>query len=324
MKRLPGGNAEELYRRARVSDRGALARLITLIERNDSHLRALSEHLDPPERPAHVIGVTGAPGAGKSTLMNRMAIALARTGGRVALLLIDPSSPYSGGSILGDRMRLDSMAGQDNVYVRSMANRGQLGGLSAAAPSVIELLESVGWTTIIVETVGVGQSEFDIARLADTLMVVVNPGWGDVIQANKAGLLETADLFVINKADRQGLEDTRRDLKQLIASAPVSDWAPAIVETVATSGDGIAPLMQALEDHHEHIRKHRSARERLRARREYGIALELNLRFRSALERWTSSSEGRAMLDDVAAGSTSRQRAVVTALDAITRNIRGS
>ena len=220
------------------------------------------------------MGITGAPGAGKSTLTDQL-INRARTVGldgsdQVAVLAIDPSSPFSGGAILGDRVRMQNHALDDKVFIRSMATRGHLGGLAVAVPDAVRVLSAVGVPVVLLETVGVGQQEVAVAAATDTTIVVVNPGWGDAIQANKAGLLEIADLFVINKADRPGARETRRDLEQMLDLTQLGDWRPPIVETVAQNGDGVDELWAAIADHRAHlvangdleaIRRQRLARE---------------------------------------------------------------
>ncbi len=196
-----------------------------------------------------VVGVTGAPGAGKSTLTDRM-ITEARGDGPVGVLAVDPSSPFTGGAILGDRVRMGDHAGDDGVFIRSMATRGHIGGLSLAVPEAIRALGAVGMSTVIVETVGVGQVEVEIAGAADTTVVVVNPGWGDSVQANKAGLLEIADVLVVNKADRPGAAETRRDLEDMLDAAPaMGDWRPPVVLTTAAIGEGVSELWAAVVGH---------------------------------------------------------------------------
>jgi LAO/AO transport system kinase len=205
------------------------------------------------------VGLTGAPGAGKSTLTDRL-ITEVRGGWpeagaipQVAVLAVDPTSPFSGGAILGDRVRMGQHTLDPTVFIRSMATRGHLGGLSLAVPDAIRLLGAAGLGVVIVETVGVGQMEVDIASAADTTVVVVTPGWGDAMQASKAGLLEVADVFVINKADRPGVREARRDLEQMLDLARPGAWRPEIVETTATGGEGVAELWRAVARHRDHL-----------------------------------------------------------------------
>lgn len=203
---------------------------------------------------AETIGITGPPGAGKSTLTDRL-IGAARAGGaeQVGVLAVDPSSPFSGGAILGDRVRMQDHATDPGVFIRSMATRGHLGGLTVAVPEAVRLLSAVGIPVILVETVGVGQVEVEVAGETDTTVVVVNPGWGDSVQANKAGLLEMADVFVVNKADRPGVKEARRDLEQMLDLSAESTWRPPIVETVAARGEGIDDLWAAIRAHRGHL-----------------------------------------------------------------------
>jgi len=219
---------------------------------------------------AYTVGITGAPGAGKSTLADRL-IAIARASGQVGVLAIDPSSPFSGGAILGDRVRMQNHALDDGVFIRSMATRGQLGGLAVAVPDAVRVLSAAGFPMVLIETVGVGQQEVAVASAADTTVVVVNPGWGDSIQANKAGLMEIADLFVINKADRPGARDTRRDLEQMLDLTDLTDldgWRPPVVETVASTGDGCDQLWDAVGQHRDYLTERGLLGERRRRRLE--------------------------------------------------------
>jgi LAO/AO transport system kinase len=206
------------------------------------------------------VGITGAPGAGKSTLTDRLIVRAREEGfdgsDQVAVLAIDPSSPFSGGAILGDRVRMPSHALDDHVFIRSMATRGHLGGLAVAVPVAVRVFSAVGMPVVLVETVGVGQQEVEVAAATDTTIVVVNPGWGDAIQANKAGLLEIADLFVINKADRPGARETRRDLELMLDLTELGDWRPPIVETTASTGEGVGKLWAEVGRHRSHQIEH--------------------------------------------------------------------
>jgi LAO/AO transport system kinase len=245
-----------LFEAARGGDQAALARLLSLVERGGPTSRTVAALAFTAPGDAYTVGITGAPGAGKSTLTDRLVTQARRVGldggDRVAVLAVDPSSPYSGGAILGDRVRMPGHALDDGVYIRSMATRGHLGGLAVAVPDAVRVLSSVGLPVVLVETVGVGQQEVEVAAATDTTIVVVNPGWGDAIQANKAGLLEIADLFVINKADRPGARETRRDLELMLDLTELGPWRPPIVETVASSGDGVEELWATIVGHRAH------------------------------------------------------------------------
>jgi LAO/AO transport system kinase len=226
-----------------------MARLLSLVERGGQPARDVGALTYPQGGRAYTVGITGAPGAGKSTLTNRLIEVVRAGGSEVGVLAIDPSSPFTGGAILGDRVRMQDHALDAGVFIRSMATRGHLGGLSLATPQAVRVLDAAGLPWVLIETVGVGQVEVEIAGAADTTVVVVNPGWGDAVQANKAGLLEVADVFVINKADRSGAEQTQRDLEDALGYATRERHRPAIVKTVAQSGEGVAELWEAIQAH---------------------------------------------------------------------------
>jgi LAO/AO transport system kinase len=243
--------APELFEAACDGDRSALARLLSLIERGDDDARTIGRLAYPLSGSGYTVGLTGAPGAGKSTLTSSIIGNLRSQDLEIAVLAIDPSSPFTGGAILGDRVRMQDHATDPGVFIRSMATRGHLGGLSLATPEAVRLLHAIGRHWILVETVGVGQVEVEVAGKADTTVVVVNPGWGDSVQANKAGLMEIADVFVINKADRKGVEETSRDLMQMLdlSDLPHDTWRPPIVPTVGSTGQGVAELWDAVLAH---------------------------------------------------------------------------
>ncbi len=245
---------DELFSAALAGDRGSLARLLSLIERGGEPARRVGRLAYPKSGQAYTVGVTGAPGAGKSTLTSAVIGHLRAQELEVAVLAIDPSSPFTGGAILGDRVRMQDHATDPGVFIRSMATRGHLGGLTLATPEAVRLLDAVGRHWVLVETVGVGQVEVEVAGKADTTIVVVNPGWGDSVQANKAGLMEIADVFVINKADRKGVEETRRDLEQMLDLSDLAHdaWRAPIVPTVGSTGEGVPALWDAVLAHRAH------------------------------------------------------------------------
>jgi len=262
-----------LFASAVNGDRGSLARLLSLIERGGDDARIIGRLTYPKSGNAYTVGITGAPGAGKSTLTSAVIGNLRAQDVQVAVLAIDPSSPFTGGAILGDRVRMQDHATDTGVFIRSMATRGHLGGLSLATTEAIRLLDAVGCPWILVETVGVGQVEVEIAGKADTTIVVVNPGWGDAVQANKAGLMEIADIFVINKADRKGADETRRDLEQMLDLSDLAHdaWRPPILQTTATSGEGVEELWNVVAQH----REHNTATGLLQRRRSFRLREEL-------------------------------------------------
>ncbi len=252
---MPGpATASAELDKARAGDVRALARLISLVEDESPLVRSVIKDLLAVTGRARVIGLTGAPGVGKSTVTSALVGAFRVAGRRVAVLAVDPSSPFTGGALLGDRIRMQDHAVDDQVFIRSMANRGHLGGLAASTPQAIRVLDAAGFDLIVVETVGVGQAEVAIASLADSVAVLLAPGMGDAIQAAKAGILETADLFVVNKADKPDAQHVVRDLRTMLALADRAPgaWKPPIVTTVAVKGhadEGIGELVRRLDEH---------------------------------------------------------------------------
>jgi LAO/AO transport system kinase len=239
-----------LAERVRARDRAAIARALTVVDRGGPVARSLLNELRPATGRAHVVGVTGAPGVGKSTLVDALALEARQRGRSVGILAVDPSSPFTGGAILGDRIRMQDAVMDPGVFMRSLASRGQTGGLSRAAEASLEVLDAAGFDLIFLETVGAGQSEIDVMGLAQSVAVVMAPGLGDDIQAIKAGILEIADLFVVNKADREGADRTVRELRnmlQLVAEPP--PWTPRILKTVAQDRVGIGPVLDTLDEH---------------------------------------------------------------------------
>jgi len=232
-----------------AGERRALARAMSAVENETAEGRALLHQLQPHLGRAHVLGVTGPPGAGKSTLVNALIGAWLERGARVGVVAVDPSSPFSGGAILGDRIRMGEHQAHERVFIRSLASRGHGGGLSRTAARVVDLLDAAGYQQIIVETVGAGQSEVEVAEVADTRVVVCPPGLGDEVQALKAGILEIADILVVNKADLPQAERTERELLAMLSLRHYDDWMPRVLRTVATSGAGVAELADLIERH---------------------------------------------------------------------------
>ncbi|GAA2071080.1 methylmalonyl Co-A mutase-associated GTPase MeaB [Streptomyces albiaxialis] len=242
----------DLVARAREGRPRAVARLISLVEGASPQLREVMAALAPRCGNAYVVGLTGSPGVGKSTSTSALVTAYRQQGRRVGILAVDPSSPFSGGALLGDRVRMGEHASDPGVYIRSMATRGHLGGLAWAAPQAIRVLDAAGCDVILVETVGVGQSEVEIAAQADTSVVLLAPGMGDGIQAAKAGILEIGDVYVVNKADRDGADATVRELNHMLGLGEArqpGDWRPPVVKTVAARGEGVDEVVEALEKH---------------------------------------------------------------------------
>jgi LAO/AO transport system kinase len=296
--RRSAASVPELVARAREGDPRAVARLVSLVEDASPLLREVMAALAPHTGRAHVVGVTGPPGAGKSTATAALVGALRARDRRVGVLAVDPTSPFSGGALLGDRVRMGEHALDPGVYIRSMASRGHLGGLAWSTPQALRVLDAAGCDVVLVETVGVGQSEVDVAGLADSTLVLLAPGMGDGIQAAKAGLLEVGDLYVVNKADRDGARRLRRELRSTLALAERGEgaWERPVLSTVATTGEGVPEVVDALERHHAHLvasgelvrRRARRAREEVEA-----IALE-------SLRRSWEDVSGHGRLDDLA------------------------
>jgi LAO/AO transport system kinase len=258
-----------LVAQAREGRPRAVARLISLVEGASPQLREVMAALAPLTGNAYVVGLTGSPGVGKSTSTSALVSAYRRQDKRVGVLAVDPSSPFSGGALLGDRVRMSEHASDPGVYIRSMATRGHLGGLAWAAPQAIRVLDAAGCDVILVETVGVGQSEVEIASQADTSVVLLAPGMGDGIQAAKAGILEIGDVYVVNKADRDGADATARELNHMLGrgeSRGPGDWRPPIVKTVAARGEGLEEVVEALEKHRAWMEERGVLAERRRAR----------------------------------------------------------
>nr|WP_212994088.1 methylmalonyl Co-A mutase-associated GTPase MeaB [Actinoplanes auranticolor] len=305
MSARPGRDVPTLVARAREGDPRSVARLISLVENGDPKLAEVAAALAPYAGRAQVVGLTGSPGVGKSTTTNELVRSLRAAGHRVGVLAVDPSSPFTGGAILGDRIRMQDHTGDPGVYIRSMSSRGQLGGLAAATPQAVRVLEGAGCDVVLVETVGVGQAEVEIASLADTTLVLLAPGMGDAIQAVKAGILEIADVFVVNKADRPGADATYRDIQGMLSlgERAAGDWRPQVVRAVAVKGEGVDDVVAAIEKHRAWL----ESSGRLQARREARAAAEVEAIALGTLRaRLGSLREGTALSDlaaRVAAGS---------------------
>ncbi|MFF8767190.1 methylmalonyl Co-A mutase-associated GTPase MeaB [Nocardiopsis dassonvillei] len=294
----------QLVERVREGDRRALARAITLVENGAAALREIMAGLAPHTGRARVVGFTGSPGVGKSTTTNAVVRAARAKGLTVAVLAVDPSSPFTGGALLGDRVRMQEHATDPGVFIRSMANRGHLGGLSWATPHALRVLDAAGFDVILVETVGVGQAEVEIAGQADTTVVLCAPGMGDSVQAAKAGVLEVADVFAINKADREGAKSTLRELRQMIAMKDRTDqeWKPPIVMTVASRDEGVDELWERMDQHFAHLEASGDLARRRRARaRDEVQAIVLDL-LRSRMGGAGDDTGLDALAEDVAEG----------------------
>ena len=305
----------ELVSRAREGDPAAVARLITLVEDASPLLREVMAALGAHPDRAHVLGITGAPGVGKSTTTNALVAGMRRAGKRVGVLAVDPSSPFSGGALLGDRVRMGEHALDKDVYIRSMGARGHLGGLAWSTPQAVRVLDAAGCDVVVVETVGVGQSEVEVAGLADTTLVLLAPGMGDGIQAAKAGILEVGDLYAVNKADREGADRTRRELRSMLAMAErrEGDWRAPVLQTVASTGQGIDELLAEIDRHTAWLEESGElARRRTeRARREVEAIALAALR-----ERWGSAGGG-ADLEALAARVVAGELEPYAAADAL-------
>lgn len=305
---------EELVEQLLAGNRRALARTLTLLEDNAASAARCMKLLHAHTGRAYILGVTGPPGTGKSTLVNELAKAYRSRDRRVGIVAVDPTSPFTGGAILGDRIRMRDLAGDENIFIRSMATRGSLGGLARATADVARALDAAGFDLIMIETVGAGQSEVEIARTADTVLVIEAPGMGDEVQAIKAGILEIADVLVVNKADRDGVKNAVRALRTMLdlGVAPrtvvhhgqlmqtpeahaSSSWSPPIVETVATQGGGIDKLVDAIERHRAHLDDSGEGVQRKRMR----VTSELETILRESLMERLMQQVGRDGLDDI-------------------------
>jgi GTPase len=283
----------DLLARARSGDKRSIARLMSVVENDEPGAAEAMRSLYPETGRAQILGITGPPGGGKSTLVNRLAGSYRERASRVAIVAVDPSSPFSGGAILGDRIRMRERFLDDGIFIRSMASRGHAGGLARATSRVVNVLDALGTDVVVVETVGVGQEEVDVIRVVDTVCLVTVPGLGDDIQAIKAGVLEIADVLVVNKADRPGADETARDLAQMLTLAKDRPWKTPIVRTSAQTGDGLPQLLEAIDKHRAWSRESGEHLERRRG----AARAEVEALLREALLRELEGRVGDARLD---------------------------
>ena len=311
----------ELVDRTRESDPRAVARLISLVENDSPALREVAAALAPYGGNAQVVGLTGAPGVGKSTTTSALVAALRAEDKRVGVLAVDPSSPFSGGALLGDRVRMQDHATDGLVFIRSMASRGQLGGLSAAVPQALRVLDAARCDVILVETVGVGQAEVEIASLADTTLLVLAPGMGDGIQAAKAGIIEIADVFVVNKADRDGADQVARDLRYMQSlggrHTDTGAWRPPIVKTSAARNEGIEDVVAAIAKHRDWLERHGELERRRRSR----AATEIEAIALGEVRQRFAAVHGSTALDTAAARVVAGETDPYTAADGLIESL---
>jgi len=298
----------------------ALSRVITLVENRSPESQALMQQLFPRAGKAQVVGVTGSPGSGKSTLVDRIATAYRKKGHTLGVVAVDPSSPFTGGAILGDRIRMQTPGTDPGVYIRSMATRGHLGGLATATADVVTVLDAAGRNPILVETVGVGQDEIEIVKLADVAIVVLVPGMGDDVQALKAGIMEIGDIFVINKCDRPGVEKMERAVQAMLSLAhPSAGWQPPIVKTVATDGTGTDELVDTIE---QCVAFFQNSDARLQKKREAAkerlVGLLEERLVKTAIQQVFPDGEMNRIVEQIA----TRQQDPYSVVDTVIRNLR--
>ncbi len=301
-------------------DTRALSRVITRVENRSADSLEMLRQLFPRTGKSQIIGLTGSPGSGKSTLVDRIAVEFRKKNNTVGIIAIDPSSPFTGGAILGDRIRMQTLGVDPGIYIRSMATRGHLGGLAAATADVAAVLEAAGKDPVIIETVGVGQDEIDIVKLAEISIVVLVPGMGDDVQALKAGIMEIGDIFVINKCDRPGVEKMERAILGMLSLAhPRDGWQPPIVKTTATKGEGVADLLQAIEKYYVFFQNSLSrSRKKQEAERQRLIALLEERLVNTAVEQIFPDGE----LNNLITAIAERRQDPYSVVEQIIRNLR--
>lgn len=302
-------NVEEVVSGVLDGDRRATARAISMVEDGAGDLPELIQGLFPKTGKAYSIGLTGSPGVGKSSIAAALVKTIRGHDRTVAVLAIDPTSPFTGGALLGDRIRMQTHATDPEVFIRSMATRGHLGGLALAAPEAVRVLDASGAEVILIETVGVGQAEVEVATAADTTLVVVAPGWGDAVQASKAGILEIADVFVVNKADRDGASEAARDLETMLRMGPELEWVPPVIRTSTVNSEGLDELWEAIESHRKYLEASGDLERRRRARLLHEVEEMVSVRLRDRAASMLEQGAMEKLADDLVARRVDPYRA---------------
>lgn len=289
---------DELLTKALSGDQRSIARLVSCVESDDARAREVMKSIYPHTGKAQIVGVTGSPGSGKSTLTGRLIASLRAQGKKVGVIAVDPSSPYTGGAILGDRLRMQEHALDAGVFIRSMGSRGYLGGLSGATHDASLILDACGYDVVIIETVGVGQSEIDVVKIADTVCLVLVPGMGDDVQIMKAGIMEIADVFVVNKSDRDGAEKVAADVKVMLDLIPIREWRPPVALTSAERNVGIEAVVEHIGSHGKHLVETEDGRRRRLAKIEGEVEDILRREIASrAAKKWHEAKDGNVLCD---------------------------
>jgi LAO/AO transport system kinase len=296
-------DVDDLLVRFDRKDPVALGRLLKEVENQSDVGRQALLHTSTRQGGAHIVGITGPPGAGKSTLTGRLCKRWADAGRDVGIVCVDPTSPFSGGALLGDRIRMLELSGHPNIFIKSLATRGSLGGIASSTADVVQLLDAFGKDVIVIETVGVGQVEFDVMNLADTVVLVNVPGLGDSIQTLKAGIMEIADVFVINQADRPGAEESARDLRQMLEDRKSAGWGVPVLKTVATQGEGIAELAEAIQQHEVYLKQVQQWEVKRRRRNRQRLMRAMDALFADAVQDFLhEDASARALLEEAESG----------------------